>query len=95
MPHPDWWADAACRDHPKDLFFPPPGTPSSSYAQARAICSSCSVRHECLVVALHYEARPDVPYRYGMWGGYTPRERDRLAESRRWWRVRSIRRAMA
>lgn len=83
MTAPDWWADAACRDQPAHLFFPPSGNPHASYNKARVFCQMCSVRVECLDTAMRLEIPGEA--RHGMWGGRTPRERDRIARNRRLW----------
>lgn len=68
---------AACRDLPeadKSIFFPPPGT---AYKRALRICKSCPVKAECLEWALTWELRDDHEF-YGIYGGTTARERERL-----------------
>jgi WhiB family transcriptional regulator, redox-sensing transcriptional regulator len=74
------WRDlAACDGKPTDLFF---GTPDrygydrhdpAALATAKRICDLCPVREECLDTAL--DLGPDV---YGVWGGTTRAERERL-----------------
>lgn len=64
----DWRDDAACRGEDTALFFP------DSEAQgdaARAICTVCPVRRECLNWALATNQRE------GIWGGMNERERRR------------------
>jgi WhiB family redox-sensing transcriptional regulator len=69
---PAWMAQGACRGEDPALFFPVVG---ANAAKARAICSSCPVRPECLAYAL---ADPESA---GVWGGYAERERRKLGRS--------------
>ena len=64
------WADwALCAEIDPDAFFPPKGADTRA---AKAICRSCPVQAECLDWALdHHEA-------FGIWGGFSVRERDIL-----------------
>ena len=63
----NWPMLAKCRGMQDDLF--PDG---ADQKRARLICSSCSVRTECLAEAL------DNRIEWGVWGGLTERERRRL-----------------
>lgn len=65
-----WREQARCRDADPDIFFPSEAV--NTLDAARAVCSGCSVREECLEYAL---ARPEV---YGVWGGLSPVERREL-----------------
>jgi WhiB family transcriptional regulator, redox-sensing transcriptional regulator len=73
-----WRERAACNDKPTDLFFPTPDRygyerhDPAALAQAKRICDTCLVREECLEFALD---GGDV---YGVWGGTTKAERERL-----------------
>lgn len=78
----DWKEQAACAGKGGKegrVFFPEPtgarriACNASLYAEARAICSACPVRTDCLRYALRNNERE------GMWGGLTPAERDVLA----------------
>jgi WhiB family redox-sensing transcriptional regulator len=71
---------AACRGEDPAVFFPSVG---GNAAKARAICSVCPVRPECLAYAL---ADPESA---GVWGGITERERRKLRG--RWRRQRANR----
>lgn len=42
---------------------------------AKGICKRCVVAHECLEFAVRNEEK------YGIWGGFTPRERNKLTRS--------------
>ena len=66
---PAWMKRAQCRGEDPALFFPSLG---GNAAKARAICSICPVRPECLAYAL---ADPESA---GVWGGITERERRKL-----------------
>lgn len=71
---PEGWRDGAnCRD----ALITPAVDPWFDNAQhedlARRICASCRVRVECLKDGLEDE--------YGIWGGWSPTERDRLRAS--------------
>jgi WhiB family transcriptional regulator, redox-sensing transcriptional regulator len=70
----DWRAVAACLHADPDLFFPTsPGGPSrAEVARAKAYCARCPVRRQCLEFA---EASGPV---YGIWGGTTLEERQRV-----------------
>ena len=74
-PHPDptldtsWMADAECKGMDPDLFHPGRGEDAK---KAKAICSECLVRIECLDYSLaNYE-------KVGIWGGMSERERRAL-----------------
>jgi WhiB family redox-sensing transcriptional regulator len=66
---PEWMSSAACRGDGPAEFVPARG---QSIARARALCSECSVRAECLAYAL---ADSDI---VGVWGGTTTQERSAL-----------------
>lgn len=64
----------ACETASPDLFFPP-SYGSRFYkqiARAKALCSDCPLRAECLDWAT---TRPSV---HGIWGGTTPTERRKM-----------------
>jgi WhiB family redox-sensing transcriptional regulator len=67
----DWRTSAACRTADPDLFFPVSslGPAQADIARAKAVCSSCEVRRQCLQFAL---ATHQI---YGVWGGTTEEER--------------------
>lgn len=68
---PAWMADGACIEHPEVEFIPADQRPEDKAAAARAICSRCLCRAECLSYAL----ADDV---LGIWGGTTSAERRKL-----------------
>lgn len=69
----DWHHQAACKDLPVLLFFPPEGERQPERdlreANAKAVCNTCPVRMRCLEEALQ---RND---KHGIWGGLNPDER--------------------
>lgn len=71
-----WFTRAACRAVDRLLFFEPedeaPKRRVKRIRAAKAVCAECPVRQECLSFAL---SRPE---RYGIWGGFTSRERATL-----------------
>lgn len=64
-----WVPQAACLGMDPELFYPSRG---ESLAPAKAVCAACPVRSECLEYALGGRER------YGVWGGRSERERQRL-----------------
>jgi WhiB family redox-sensing transcriptional regulator len=69
-----WQSRAACLDCDPDLFFPiaPSGPALQQMEQAKAVCTRCPVRRECLQYAL---ATRQV---HGVWGGTSEEERQQL-----------------
>lgn len=61
-----------CAEVGTDIFFPEPGE-TAKYA--KTICGGCPHKAECLDWSLHHEL-------YGVWGGYTERERRFIRRSR-------------
>jgi WhiB family transcriptional regulator, redox-sensing transcriptional regulator len=68
---PRWMARAACRGEDLELFFPVRGVSKATMERARALCSSCPVRSECLDYARGIDGTA------GLWGGTTEPERRR------------------
>ncbi|MEU4173232.1 WhiB family transcriptional regulator [Streptomyces sp. NPDC026665] len=67
-----WRQDAVCHSvDPEELFGE-----SAQQKRAKALCSGCPVRTECLVEAL------DQRIEFGVWGGMTERERRALLRRR-------------
>lgn len=73
----DWRerGDGACTEHDPDLWFADERSHDAEIALT--ICAGCPVRETCLTHAL---GRPE---RYGIWGGLTGRERERLRRAGR------------
>jgi WhiB family redox-sensing transcriptional regulator len=68
----DWSARAACRATDPDALF----VQGAAQNRAKALCSGCVVRTECLADALDNEVE------FGVWGGMTERERRALLRRR-------------
>lgn len=68
-----WQERALCAQTDPEAFFPEKG---GSTREAKRICDSCEVRAECLEYALANDER------FGIWGGYSERERRRLKQRR-------------
>ena len=64
-----WTASALCAQADPEEWFPEKG---SSTRMAKAICSRCPVRADCLSEALANGER------FGVWGGLSERERRQL-----------------
>ncbi|MFJ9580912.1 WhiB family transcriptional regulator [Streptomyces sp. NPDC101191] len=67
-----WSEDAACRSADPDELF----ADSTGQNRAKAVCTGCLVRTECLADAL------DNRIEWGVWGGMTERERRALLRRR-------------
>ena len=72
-----WQVRAACRGPQAVVFFPPPHFERKSEKfkreeQAKAICTTCSVRQPCLEYALRIREP------HGIWGGLNEAERRSL-----------------
>ena len=65
----DWRDDAACAETDPEIFYPEKG---GSLSEARQVCAGCEVREQCLADAL---ARDE---RFGIWGGLSTPQRQRL-----------------
>ena len=77
-----WTDQAACRGMPNRVFYPGPTAPDRAipdqlWNAARTICARCPVRTECLNDTLKHETNTKG---HGMFGGYTPNERAKLAD---------------
>jgi WhiB family transcriptional regulator, redox-sensing transcriptional regulator len=76
---PNGWAtQGACRHSDPEIFFPVSrtGPAAGQVARAKAVCSRCPVRGECLEFAL--ESGQDS----GVWGGTSEDERRTLRRRR-------------
>lgn len=63
-----------------NLWFPEKnGFRDPGYRTARSVCGTCPVRRACLDEELAFEGNRRAFDRQGMWGGLTPRDRERLA----------------
>lgn len=72
-----WRHRGACRSKDPELFYGPDGEGVNAYKRrvraAKRVCFGCPIRDECLAWAL------ETGERYGVWGGMTERERQRIA----------------
>ncbi len=68
----DWSARAACKAADPDELF----VQGAAQNRAKAVCSGCPVRTECLADALDHRVE------FGVWGGMTERERRALLRRR-------------
>lgn len=74
-----WMSEAVCASVDPELWFPPK---SGSSAPAKRICNGfrgsppCPVMAECLSYALDHDER------FGVWGGKSERERNRMRLAR-------------
>ncbi|MER7695947.1 MULTISPECIES: WhiB family transcriptional regulator [unclassified Streptomyces] len=64
-----WQETALCAQAGPEFFFPAPG---SSTREAKQLCNACEGRVACLEYALANDER------FGVWGGLSEKERDRL-----------------
>lgn len=64
-----WKADGICAQVDPDLWYPEKG---GSTKKAKKVCSNCPVREQCLNYAMDHNER------FGIWGGYSERERRKL-----------------
>lgn len=68
-----WQQRANCRGLDPEMFFPERG---ASTSEAKAVCSACDVRSECLEYALASNIAE------GIWGGESARERRAIKRRR-------------
>jgi len=71
---PDWKLDGLCNEIGVEWFYPETG---ENATVAKKICEKCPVIAECLAYALKHDEQ------YGVWGGKSPTQRDRLRSTRR------------
>lgn len=70
VPDEPWISESVCSETDPEAFFPEKG---GSIKDAKRICwNSCPVREDCLQYALTNDER------FGVWGGYSEKERRRL-----------------
>lgn len=77
----EWQANARCSEVEPEIFFPERGGSSKA---ARAVCSKCDVRAQCLEYALNNKEQ------FGIWGGTSERERRRLRKDRARRKLRAV-----
>jgi WhiB family redox-sensing transcriptional regulator len=85
-PDMDWRHEAACQDEDPELFFPvgTTGPAELQTEEAKAVCSFCPVRTECLAWAF------DTGQDAGVWGGMSEAERRKAVRQ-----AGGVRRALA
>ena len=71
---PGWQDDALCAQTDPEAFFPEKG---GSTREAKRICLRCDVQDACLEYALAHQER------FGIWGGFSERERRPLLAARK------------
>lgn len=71
--HQQWRDDALCTQTDPETFFPEKG---GSTAGAKRVCNRCPVQAQCLEYALTNNEH------FGVWGGYSERERREIARGR-------------
>lgn len=70
------WRDSGiCAQTDPEEFFPAKGA-SDTVKSAKAVCAECPVKAECLEAALENREQ------YGIWGGLSVTERQRLLADR-------------
>lgn len=67
-----WREDALCAQTDPEMFFPEQG---DGNAGAKRVCGRCDVVSQCLAYALAGDER------FGVWGGMTPGERNRVKKN--------------
>jgi WhiB family redox-sensing transcriptional regulator len=65
-----WQDKALCAQVDPEIFFPEKG---GSTREPKRVCQACEVRAECLEYALEHQEH------FGIWGGFSERERRHLA----------------
>lgn len=71
----DWRGEASCAGMDQEIFFPERGHGLGKIA--KAVCSACPVREQCLGFAL------DTQQKFGVWGGRTEAERRKILRERK------------
>ena len=67
--------EALCAQTDPEAFFPGPDSYWTTPRYAKEICGRCPVKLDCLAWALENNERE------GVWGGTTPKERQRLRKN--------------
>lgn len=67
---------ASCREYPGEMFFEP-----LEVRPAKTICRGCPARSVCLTEAMVNEQGMSRNYRFGIFGGLTPRDRSELDDA--------------
>lgn len=76
-----WHDQASCRDADPELFYTPDTHDMARYfsqkQEAIAICEQCPVMEQCREYAI------EAGEQLGIWGGTTPRDREKIRKGRR------------
>lgn len=75
--HFDWMDHAECVGQTELFFKETRGYSGAQYQVAKDICAGCKVRVQCLEFAM------DNDMQYGVWGGKTPAERNKILARRK------------
>jgi len=75
LQRPDWMELANCRGLDTNVFYPAE-TDGPTVQRAVQVCRGCDVQAECLAYAL------SIGEQWGIWGGLTEHQRQRLRRSR-------------
>lgn len=82
----DWQLQGACRGENSEVFYHPDGERGRARRmrelRAKAVCAGCSVLDQCRQHAI------EVQEPYGIWGGMSESERQRIIRSTRIQRTR-------
>jgi WhiB family redox-sensing transcriptional regulator len=77
----EWQYDASCRSEDPEAFFHPDGERGQARARreayAKSVCATCPVIQQCAAHAL------SVREPYGIWGGMSEDDRDRILNERK------------
>lgn len=68
-----WKTQGRCAEVDPDLFFPEKGESSNG---AKLVCRGCEVQEQCLAYAMKHGIR------WGVWGGTSERQRQRMRSQR-------------
>lgn len=72
-----WHTEALCRGSSPELFFFEAGQSKKKNHVVEQYCNYCPAKQRCLDYALNNDIR------FGVWGGLTPAERNRILSARR------------
>lgn len=70
-PPPEWHEDGLCRQVDPEIFHDDHSASKETRAACQ-VCTACPVQSECLEAGMGEK--------FGVWGGLTPRQRQRLRE---------------
>jgi WhiB family redox-sensing transcriptional regulator len=76
MRGPWWYEEPACAEVGSDFWFPDKAEDSREIQMAKRLCHSCTHKEECLEWGINNEA-------FGIWGGLTSKERQRIRVKRK------------